>query len=52
VLEMSSYQLMDLKTSPHIAVITSFFPEHLDYHGSVESYLDAKANLTQNQTKG
>ncbi len=32
VQEMSSYQLMDLRVSPQIAVITAFFPEHLDYH--------------------
>jgi UDP-N-acetylmuramoyl-L-alanine---L-glutamate ligase len=49
VMEMSSYQLMDLTVSPHIAVITSFFPEHLDYHGSLESYLEAKKHITQFQ---
>ncbi|MDB4978650.1 MAG: UDP-N-acetylmuramoyl-L-alanyl-D-glutamate synthetase [Candidatus Peribacteria bacterium] len=50
VLEMSSYQLMDLHTSPHIAVITSFFPEHLDYHGSLEAYMEAKKHITRFQT--
>lgn len=50
VLEMSSYQLMNLSVSPHIAVITSFFPEHLDYHGSVEAYLEAKKHITQYQS--
>ena len=50
VVEMSSYQLMDLKTAPHIAVITSFFPEHLDYHGSLENYRDAKSAITKLQT--
>ncbi len=49
VMEMSSYQLMNLTTSPHIAVITSFFPEHLDYHGSEEAYLEAKKNITRYQ---
>src|SRR5262249_26125686 len=38
VLEMSSYQLARVHRSPHIAVVTSFFPEHLDYHGSLEAY--------------
>lgn len=52
VLEMSSYQLMDLTTSPQIAVITSFFPEHLNYHGSLEAYLDAKKNITRFQKDG
>lgn len=49
VMEMSSYQLMDLKISPHIAVITSFFPEHLDYHETIDAYLDAKKNITRFQ---
>jgi UDP-N-acetylmuramoylalanine--D-glutamate ligase len=51
VLEMSSYQLMDLTTSPQIAVVTSFFPEHLDYHGSLEAYKEAKKHITRFQTK-
>lgn len=49
VMEMSSYQLMNLTTSPHIAVITSFFPEHLDYHGSIDAYRDAKKQITRFQ---
>lgn len=51
VMEMSSYQLMDLTVSPHIAVVTAFFPEHLDYHGSVEAYKEAKKHITRFQTK-
>ena len=47
--ELSSYQLCDLDCSPHAAVVTSFFPEHLDYHGSVEAYLDAKCHITRSQ---
>lgn len=47
--ELSSYQLQDLDVSPRIAVVTSFFPEHLDYHGSIESYLDAKCHITRFQ---
>ena len=49
VFELSSYQLMDLTVSPHIAVVTSFFPEHLDYHGSLEEYLEAKKHITRFQ---
>jgi UDP-N-acetylmuramoylalanine--D-glutamate ligase len=48
--EMSSYQLMDLTVSPHIAVVTSFFPEHLDYHGSLEAYKDAKKHIARFQS--
>ena len=51
VQEMSSYQLMDLTSSPHIAVITSFFPEHLDYHRNFENYLEAKKHITRFQNK-
>jgi UDP-N-acetylmuramoylalanine--D-glutamate ligase len=42
VQEMSSAQLSDLTKSPQIAVVTAFFPEHLDYHGSLEAYQLAK----------
>lgn len=52
VMEMSSYQLMDLTVSPQIAVITSFFPEHLNYHGSLEAYMDAKKNIARFQKEG
>jgi len=50
--ELSSYQLMDLTVSPHIAVVTSFFPEHLDYHGSLETYLEAKKQIARFQQSG
>ncbi len=50
VLEMSSYQLMNLTTSPPVAVVTSFFPEHLDYHGSLAAYREAKMHLTRFQS--
>ena len=48
---MSSAQLMNVKTSPQIAVITSFFPEHLDYHETLENYFKAKTNITRWQGK-
>lgn len=50
VCELSSFQLDDLKKSPQIAVFTSFFPEHMDFHGSMKKYLDAKTNITKFQT--
>lgn len=52
VCEFSSYQLEDLDVSPHIAVVTSLFPEHLDHHGSLESYYAAKKRLIDFQEKG
>lgn len=45
VIELSSYQLDDIGYSPHIAVITSIFPEHMDYHGSIDLYYSAKKKI-------
>ena len=49
VFEFSSYQLEDLDVSPHVAVLTSLFPEHLDHHGSEEAYYEAKRNIVRFQ---
>jgi UDP-N-acetylmuramoylalanine--D-glutamate ligase len=50
-MELSSYQTGDLEYAPHISVITSFFPEHLDYHGSLKNYWQAKANVVARAKK-
>jgi len=48
VLELSSFQLEDLPIvgiSPHVAVVTNFSANHLDRHGTVQAYADAKKNI-------
>jgi len=45
VLELSSFQLETLGRSPHIAVVTNVFEDHLDHHGTRESYVAAKRNI-------
>ena len=52
VLELSSFQLMDIKVSPDIAVITNVSPNHLDIHKSYEEYIDCKKNIFKNQNEG
>lgn len=49
VLELSSFQLMQMKQSPHIAVVTNVTPNHLDIHKSYEEYIEAKKNIFKNQ---
>ncbi len=50
VLELSSFQLMDMKISPNVAVITNITPNHLDKHESMEEYIDAKKRIFEYQT--
>jgi len=51
ILELSSFQLMTLGTSPHIGVVLQTTSEHLDWHASVEQYRDTKANLVRWQKR-
>ena len=50
VLELSSFQLMDLHHSCHIAVVTNLAPNHLDMHRDMQEYVDAKKNIFLRQT--
>ncbi len=50
VLELSSFQLMTMTQSPHIAVITNLAPNHLDVHKDFQEYIDAKKNIFTHQT--
>lgn len=45
VLELSSFQLMTMKKSPDIAVVTNVTPNHLDVHKSMDEYIAAKENV-------
>ena len=45
VVELSSFQLMDMTHSPHRALITNLAPNHLDVHKDMAEYVDAKKNI-------
>lgn len=49
VVELSSFQLMSMRKSPDVAVITNIAPNHLDVHGTMEEYIDCKKNLIAHQ---
>lgn len=52
VLELSSFQLEDIGTlNPEVSIILNITPDHIDWHGSFESYLAAKLKVSQNQTE-
>lgn len=51
VFEMSSFQLIDLKFSPHISVILNITSDHMDWHKDQEEYINAKKNIVKFQTE-
>jgi UDP-N-acetylmuramoylalanine--D-glutamate ligase len=51
VLELSSFQLMTMKMSPMISVITNITPNHLDIHKSYEEYIESKMNIFKFQNE-
>lgn len=56
VLELDSWQLQgfgDLQISPHIAVFTNLFPDHMNYYkGDMGTYFADKANIFRFQKPG
>ena len=51
VLELSSFQLMTVKRSPMYVAITNVTPNHLDWHGKMEEYIEAKKNIIGSFTR-
>lgn len=51
VLELSSFQLEQMTTSPHVATVLNITPNHLDRHGTMDAYIRAKARILASQTQ-
>ena len=51
VLELSSFQLMDMEVSPQTSVVTNVTPNHLNIHKDYEEYIDAKKNIYRYQNE-
>ncbi len=49
VAELSSFQLISMRRSPDIAVVTNISPNHLDIHKNMEEYVGAKKNIVLHQ---
>ena len=49
VVELSSFQLISMRKSPDIAVVTNVAPNHLDVHKSMDEYVEAKKNVILHQ---
>ena len=50
VVELSSFQLISMRKSPRVAVVTNVTPNHLDHHKDMQEYVDAKRNILLWQT--
>ncbi|MEG0898966.1 MAG: UDP-N-acetylmuramoyl-L-alanine--D-glutamate ligase [Oscillospiraceae bacterium] len=49
VVELSSFQLMSMRSSPDVSLITNISPNHLDIHASMQEYIDAKHVILAHQ---
>ena len=52
VVELSSFQLISMRRSPKVAVVTNVTPNHLDHHKDMKEYIDAKRNILLYQKAG
>jgi len=52
VVELSSFQLMDMRRSANVAVVTNLAPNHLDVHKDMDEYVQAKKNIFRFQGAG
>ena len=50
VVELSSFQLISMRSSPDFAAITNITPNHLNVHKDMQEYIDAKANILLHQS--
>jgi UDP-N-acetylmuramoylalanine--D-glutamate ligase len=50
VMELSSFQLELMDVSPHVAGVLNITPNHLDRHGTMDAYIEAKANIVTHQS--
>ncbi len=49
VVELSSFQLISMRKSSDVAVVTNIAPNHLDVHKDMDEYIDAKKNVFLHQ---
>jgi UDP-N-acetylmuramoylalanine--D-glutamate ligase len=51
IMELSSFQLDQMTISPNISAVLNITPNHLDRHGTMEAYINAKARILEFQTE-
>ncbi len=49
VVELSSFQLISMRKSPDVAIVTNVAPNHLDIHKDMDEYVEAKKNVLMHQ---
>ena len=52
VVELSSFQLIDMYSSPSVALVTNLSPNHLDVHKDMDEYVESKKNIFRYQRQG